>query len=350
LTSAAFHLRAVIVGAILPVIAGATDWLQFGFDASHSSYNPAESQIASNLGALRLRYATPLPAKSDGAPVYAAGVRVADVLRDLVFVTTVDGHIVAIDAHSGDPLWMRQPATGPAAATSSSPAIDPNRLHVYSFGLDGKVHKYEIASGAEVVDEHWPEVATLKPDIEKGSSALTFVTAADGNTYLYATTSNMDNDLGDYQGHVTAIDLATGAQNVFNTLCSDQHVHFAAAPATPACGYRKSGIWGRPGVTYDAANDRIHLTTGNGSYSGNMGGNNWGESVLALTPSLLGADGHALDPAARQLYAAGVRSARCDGLRSRPNRSGDPADAGRQFRAAPWGSTGQGQHHPSAQS
>ena len=40
-------------------------------------------------------------------------------------------------------------------------------------------------------------------------------------------------DRGDYQGHITAINLADGSQRVFNANSSDQAVHFAERPDTP---------------------------------------------------------------------------------------------------------------------
>jgi outer membrane protein assembly factor BamB len=284
-------LGAVIAAAFQPCVAFASDWLQFGFDPAHSGYNPQESAIATDLNGLQLVFAAPLPAKSEGAPAFAENVSTADGVHDMVFVTTIEGHIVAIDAHGGYRIWMQQPALGPAPATFSSPAIDPGKSFVYSAGLDGKVHKYSISDGTEILDSGWPQIVTAKPEIEKISSALSFATAGDGNTYLYATTSNSNNDQGDYQGHIVAIDLGSGVRNVFNAVCSNGQVLYAALPATPSCSNNQGGIWGRPGVAYDVAADRIFVSTGNGAYTGNVGGFEWGESVIALTPSLLAKSG-----------------------------------------------------------
>jgi hypothetical protein len=102
-------------------------------------------------------------------------------------------------------------------------------------------------------------------------------------------------DNGDYQGHVTAIDLTTGAQRAFNAMCSDQAVHFARLPGTPACSAARSAIWARPGVIYDAGTDRIYMATGNGSYNGTAAGNYWSETVFALRPDGSGTGGKPLD-------------------------------------------------------
>ena len=291
--------RIAVVGAFFCIgamrtPASAADWLQFGYDAAHTANNVEETSIASNLEKIQLLYQVALPAKSDGAPVYLDDVATASGTLNLLLLTTVDGRIVALDADSGNQVWTQQPATGPAAKTSSSPAIDPNRQYVYSFALDGKVHKFNVADGSEIVDASWPEIATLKPEIEKASSALTFATAANGHTYLYASTSNMAYDGGDYQGHLTAIDLSTGEQTVFNTLCSNQPVHFEHSDGAVDCPMAQSGLWTRPAATYSAGNDRVFIATGNGPYTGSVGGFDWGESVLALSPSLRDANDAAL--------------------------------------------------------
>jgi hypothetical protein len=112
-------------------------------------------------------------------------------------------------------VWSHQYAAGSCRInggsipcyTTSSPSIDPNRQYVYSYGLDGYVHKYQVGDGTEVMIGGWPELATLKGLNEKGSSALSIATASSGSAYLYVTNGGYPGDGGDYQGHVTAIDL-----------------------------------------------------------------------------------------------------------------------------------------------
>src|SRR5439155_22531500 len=156
-------------------------WLQFGFDPQHGSNNSSETRVsAANVARLVRVFQKPLPAYADGAPVYLSSVATFTGTRDLVFVTTVAGHIVALDAHTGTQIWSRvYGANGchinngsNTCYTTSSPVIDPNRLYVYSYGLDGAVHKYAVGNGAETLTGGWPETTTLKRYDEKGSSAL----------------------------------------------------------------------------------------------------------------------------------------------------------------------------------
>jgi outer membrane protein assembly factor BamB len=294
----------------LPIINNTSsyDWLQFNGDASHTGNNSHENQISvSSVAQLHQLFQVPLPSAADGAPVYLANVQTSSGLRDLVFLTTRDGHILALDAHSGSLIWSKQ--YGPAGClinhnqnrnepcyTTSSPAIDPNRLFVYSYGLDGYVHKYAVGNGTEIKTGGWPELTTLKGYDEKGSSALSIATADNGVSYLYVAQAGYPGDQGDYQGHITAINLADGTQKVFNTLCSNQTVHFVDSRSTSGsdCYPETMGaIWARPGVVYDPFHNRILMSTGNGTFQ--PVGFLWGDSVFSLNPDGTGSSGNPLD-------------------------------------------------------
>lgn len=269
----------------------AADWPQFNLDSRHSGASLQESTIDTrNVGTLHVRYHVTLSSVADGAPAFLQGVTTAQGVLDLLFFNTKDGRLLALDAATGATVWSKQPATGPGI-TTSSPAVDPNRRFVYAYGLDGKVHKYQVSDGAEITGGGWPEVATLKPDVEKGSSALSIATAASGASYLYVASSGYVGKTGDYQGHVTTIDLATGAQSVFNANCSDQAAHFVEGGGSPDCAQLQSGVWGRAGVVYEPDTDHVYFTTGVGPFDADQGGHDWGDSVLELHPNGTGSGG-----------------------------------------------------------
>ena len=272
------------------VLAGTPgDWQQFGYDPRHSGVNPLETTLQQgNVATLHVRYKAVLPGVVDDAVVFLSDVATAAGVRDMLFATTEDGRLVALDAATGAILWQRQPATGPRY-TTSAPAIDPGRQFVYSYGLEGRVHKYAVADGTEVTTGGWPELATLKPEVEKCSPALAVAGAANGHTYLYVANGGYPGDQGDYQGHVTAIDIATGAQHVWNADCSDQAVHFTTT--SPDCAQVQSAVWGRGGLVYDSDLDRIFFATGNGQFDAPQGGHDWGDTVLELHPDGTGGSG-----------------------------------------------------------
>lgn len=278
------------------------DWPQFNGNSQHSGNNTQETTITkANVAQLQFVYQVSLPGIADGAPAYLNSVSTPQGVKNLIFVTTMDGTIAALDAQNGSLLWSHQnPAgscrinNGPLTCyTTSSPAIDPNRQFVYSYGLDGYVHKYQVGDGTEIKSGGWPELATLKPYNEKGSSALSIATAKNGASYLYVANGGYLGDGGDYQGHITAIDLSTGAQKVFNAACSNQTVHFVETPGTPDCPAVQTAIWARAAVVYDPALDRIFMATGNGNFD--PAKHEWGDSVFALNPDGTGANGDPLD-------------------------------------------------------
>lgn len=254
-------------------------WSRFGFDAAGSRTNPVEQQItATNVHALRRLWATTLGSVADSSPAYLHGLTFPDgVTRDVLYLTTRTGSLVALDANTGGQLWARTSGSaGPNMVTTSSPFADQRSGAVYSYGLDGKLHKYDAVTGVEIRTSGWPVTITNMPQTEKVSSALN---AANG--FLYATTASCCGDATPYQGHVVAIDLTRGIPYVFNAVCSDR-THVLAPAECPEDG---AGIWARPGVVVDPETGNIYFTTGNGPYTADQGGSAWGESVLELTPN-----------------------------------------------------------------
>lgn len=269
------------------------DWLQFYGDVRRTGDNTLESRItAANVAGLKQLFRVTLPATGDGAPAILTAAQTATGgVRDIAFVTTKAGHIVALDAHTGATIWQQQPAVA-SQITSSSAAVDPSRAFVYSYGVDGYVHKFDVPTGNEIKTGGFPELVTLKPNIEKGSSAIATATVG-GTSYLYMATSAFIGDGGTYQGHLTTINLSTGAQKVFNAACSNRPVHFSNGGAGD-CSIIQSALWARVGMVYDSDSNRILVGTGNGTY--NPANFTWGDSLLALNPDGSGnADGTPID-------------------------------------------------------
>ena len=279
-----------LLAVVLALTASActSPWLQFGGGSSHQSNDTSEGDLTlGDVAGLQPVWQATLPANADGAPVVAE-TTIDGRWVDVAVVLTTAGDLVALDLHTGAQLWSDSFPPPPGCVvtgfsvpcyTSSSPAVFGS--FVYSYGLDGEVHKVSLADGGEVTTGGWPVTVTAKPTVEKGSSALGYATAANGRTYLYMTTASWG-DQNDYQGHLVAIDLATASSVVFNTLCSDQAVLFQNPPATPDCSQRESGVWARSGASYDPTTDRIFIATGNGDFD--PAAHDWGDSVIALRP------------------------------------------------------------------
>ena len=297
---AAFGLAMVALTALLGGCA--TPWLQFGGGPSHTGFNATDHVLTlANVHApstFHQAWQVTLPAAADGPPVITS-VFASGAWVDLAIVTTKAGDLQARNLITGALFWTAHFPTGSCTInkgstpcyTTSSPVVVANEA--YTYGLDGKVHKISLLSGAEIQGGGWPVTTTLKPWDEKGSSALSSATAVNGHTYLYAVHSGYPGDHGDYQGHLVAIDLATAQTHVFNSLCSNQTVLFKPAPASPDCSEVTSGVWARAGTTYDPATDRLYFTTGNATYS--PANHHWGDTVLAVHPDGTGTNGNPLD-------------------------------------------------------
>jgi hypothetical protein len=299
-----FSLRTLCVAvaaALASASAGAADWTQFGYDATHTGTNPAETTLSpSTIANATTRYSVALPASVDSAPVYLSNVATAGGTKNLLFALSKNGRLMAIDAATGSEVWHA--TTSGQQPTTASPAIDPDRQYVYSYGVDGAAHKYEVGDGTEITGAGWPVTITRKPNVEKGASGLT-IAQTTGGTFLLVVTDGYVGDAGDYQGHLVSIDLSNGSSKVFNAMCSDitELLVPNGTPGVDDCNFlddpplnrrgQMSGIWGRGGATYDAATNRVYIATGNGDFNANGAGLDWGDSVLALAPDGSGSGG-----------------------------------------------------------
>ena len=305
----------LVLGHGLPaVLAAAYNWLQFGGSAQHDGNNRQETAITpGNVAMLQQLYRVELttgnpqdtPTNIDGSLVFVHDVSTEHGTKDLLIGDRKDGMLIAFDAATGLPIWSHatlpagctHPESGEACHTTSSAAIDPNGQYVYAYGLDGYVHRYDVGDGTEVTGGGWPELATTKPTEEKSAGALTIAASGD-TTYLYAVNGGYPGDGGDYQGHVTTINLSDGSQHVFNALCSNLTVHFDIDTKSGGtdCADKQGAIWARGGVDFDPDTNEVYFTTGNANYTGNAGGFDWGDTVLALHPDGTGdGNGNPLD-------------------------------------------------------
>jgi hypothetical protein len=299
---------------VTQAVTGAYDWLQFNGDARHGGNNTLETQIAAaNVSGLAKLFTIMLPRgiRADSTVSVLTNVSTSSGVHDLAFLLTAEGRIMALDAHTGATVWsqLNNPQNLPAGNPSgsgkdvqSTPAVDPNRNFVYAVGLDGLIHKYNVGSGVEVTGGGWPEVLSAKFTLERAAPALT-IAAANGTNYLYMGIGGYG-DGGDYQGHIVAINLATGAQKVFNAVCSDKTVHFVTG-GTPDCTANsnptQSGVWARSGVVYDSDTNKIYFATGNGLFSPST--HQWGDSIIALNPDGSGINGGPVDSYTPSVFA-----------------------------------------------
>ncbi len=254
-------------------------WLTFGADPAHASINTTETAItAATVNQLHRSWDVQLPDLADERPILVRNLTMPDGNKhDVLYVTTDKGTLIALDAAVGKTFWAVTPKVNYPGAkyTKSTPAADPANNVIYSYGLDGYVHRFQLTTGKEMEGNGWPVRVTRMPLSEKVSSPLNLI-----NGYLYVTTASFSGDAPPYQGHMVAINVKNGSHHVFNALCND-HTHLLALNE---CPYNGAGIWARPAVVEDPITGHIFFTTSDGYFTANQGGSNWGDSVIEMTP------------------------------------------------------------------
>ncbi len=256
-------------------------WPEFGLDPQRSDVSELSTGItAANVKRLR-RTTVQLAGTVDSSPIYLHGASVDGAPHDTIVVTTTYGKTIALDANSAQILWTFTPPgygrwAGSAQITTTSPIFDPNRLFVYAASPDGLIHKLALANGREATGGSWPVSVTRDAMHEKLAAALNI----DGQDVL-AATGGYIGDAPPYQGHVVAIDRASGrVRKVFNTLCANRRE--IQTPST--CAASDSAILSRGGPVVEPHTGRILIDTGNAPWNGTT---NFGDSVIELTfPSL----------------------------------------------------------------
>jgi outer membrane protein assembly factor BamB len=274
------RLSALAIGlafAVCAASAAAGDWPQFGYDPARSSAPAGSTGItAANVGKL-VRQQVKLDGIVDSSAVYLRGVAIGGATHDAFFVTTSYGRTIAVDADTGAVLWEYVPPgiagwDHSARITTAAPAADPGRRFLYAAAPDGRIHKLAVADGSEVAAGGWPVAITLDPEHEKIGPGINVTSGL-----VLASTGGFIGDYPPYQGHVVAIDRATGKLlHVFNALCSNRH----ALIQPSSCVEAGAAIWGRGGVVVEPGSRRLLVATGNGAYDGRR---NWGDSLLELS-------------------------------------------------------------------
>jgi outer membrane protein assembly factor BamB len=257
---------ACLVAAGAAVGAREPAWSRFGYDAArHNSINRSTGITAANVGRL-VRRQIRLDGTVDSSPIYAGG---------LVVMTTSYGRAIAVDPRTLRVRWRFTPPrysswAGDYRITNSSPVS--NGKFVWTTAPDGRVYKLVLATGRPV-GGRWPATVTLLPTREKLGTALNLARGR-----LLVTTGGFIGDQPPYQGHVVALDAASGrVLGVFNALCSERHS--LQRPGT--CAESGAAIWARSGAVVDPTTGNVLVATGDGKFEGHR---YWGDSVLMLSP------------------------------------------------------------------
>ena len=253
------------------------DWPEFGLDPQRSDSSELTTGITAANAAHLSRMTVKLAGTVDSSPIYVHGANVHGAAHNTIVATTTYGKTIAIDADSARILWTFTPPgysrwAGSSQITTASPLADPNRQFVYAASPNGLVHKLSLSNGSEATGGSWPVSITRDPTHEKLAAALNI-----DHGEILAATGGYFGDAPPYQGHLVAIDRASGhISKVFNTLCANRRK--LQTPST--CSASDSAILSRGGPVVEPGNGRILIDTGNGPWNGTT---DFGDSVLELT-------------------------------------------------------------------
>ena len=267
---------ASLLGASIAIAATAqdvpADWPTFGGNLESTGANLKSTGItAVNIAVLRRRQVK-LDGAVDASAIYLHGVTVGRARHNAVFVTTLYGKTMALDADSGDVLWQYTPPSyqdlaGTRQFTNSTPVADPDRLFIYAASPDGFIQKLTVSDGRLL----WRTAITKLPQREKMASPLKFFRG-----HVIAVTAGYIGDRPPYQGHVAILDGGTGnLLQVWNSLCSIR----PGLMEPSSCPQSQSAIWGRAGAVIDSGDGHIFIATGNGDWNGKT---DWGDALIEL--------------------------------------------------------------------
>src|SRR5262249_37218477 len=99
-------------GTPLPSGFQAGDWPLFGYDPARGSGNLHETTLTpAAVGRLHRLWQVRLPGVADSSPALLASLTLPNgTTGDVLFVTTRDGRLLALNASTGAQLWSRRPS------------------------------------------------------------------------------------------------------------------------------------------------------------------------------------------------------------------------------------------------
>ena len=283
---------AVTPGAAAATSFTATDWPTFGMNTQRTGNNPAETVLGvGNVGGLHQKWATDLKGPIWTQPTLATGVNVKGVLTDVVYVATLQGSTVALNASTGKIIWKddlspfpSKPFCNDFAASGGNigfigtPTIDRAHNKLYIVSGRGTLHAYDLATGANTtaLTVQIPDPANRPPHtFVYGSPTLT-------GTSLYIAMASSCDTSTPYHGQVVRVSITNGAilQRWY---------------PTGANGPSGGGIWGPGGVSVPPSGSPdeawVYALTGNAI--ANPENAAFAEHVVKLTTTLAVSDSNA---------------------------------------------------------
>ena len=279
-----------IDGAYLTTGGTGSDWAATGYNYQEQRYSPLTQVNAGNVGQLGLAWSADLPD--------ARGQEATPIVIDgKLFVTGPWSKVFAYDAVTGKPLWTYDPGVDKAKGVEAccdvvNRGVAAWKGRLYLGTLDGRLIALDADTGkpdwsVQTTDNSKPYTITGAPRVVKDMVLI----------------GNGGAEFG-VRGYVTAYDAATGAKKWrFYTVpnptgAADNEVSDGVLKAKAGSTWSANGQWKQSGgggtvwdaIVYDAELDQLYIGVGNGNpwnhglRSEGQGDNLFLSSVVALKP------------------------------------------------------------------
>ena len=237
------------------------DWLSYGRNYSEDRYSKLDQITKDNLGELGLAWSVELPS--------TRGVQATPLVVDGIMYFTGPWSVVyAMDARKGEIIWTFDPEVPRAKAGDMCCGVVNRGVALYKGAvfvgtMDGRMISIDAATG----EENW-SVMTVPED---GNYSITGAPRiANGKVII----GNAGAELAYVRGYVTAYDTETGERAWrFYTTPGDPSLPFEApelewAAETWSGEYWKTGTGGTAwdAIVYDPEFDQVLIGVGNGSH------------------------------------------------------------------------------------
>jgi outer membrane protein assembly factor BamB len=272
---------------------GAFNVLTRGYDNQRSGANLAETLLTTqnvNPKQFGKLFQVKVDDQLYASLLYASGVRIGQVSRNVIYAATTSNTVYAIDADQGTTLWSRgYNGSGRATRVQDTEAL----ANCYNVSATTGITGTPVIDGGtqtlyfvthtltEGVQQHWLHAVDITTGATKLGGPVLINPGGFNSTYanqrpalalsngvVYVAFASYC-DQGPYHGWVMGFDAATLART---------------SVVDVAPGGNKGGIWmGGAGPAFDD-NGNMYIATGNGSFNGTT---QFGMSLLKLAPRSL---------------------------------------------------------------
>jgi outer membrane protein assembly factor BamB len=237
-----------------PGASAGQSWTTFGYNSQRTGYNPTEATLSpQTVPQMALHWSVDL-----GAPILTQPI----LYNGLVFVGTLSGSFVALNALTGATVWAIQTPTTTTACQDfyvsngtvgviNTPTIDRTANRIFFVAGDGTLHALDVATGQELPG--YPlqilDPANAAPQTVVWSSPTLLQSPLGAVSQLYITTASTC-DILPFHGQV--ISVATNTATVANRW-------FTNGADGPSGG----GIWGWGGLSLEPNLSALYGASGN---------------------------------------------------------------------------------------